>query len=143
MYGGDGKNVYLYAEGDGFDSIVTYGKNDVISITSGRVEDYQVGKNSDTVILTIGEGKISLGGAANGNAIIYYDADGRHSETFRPNTTGNLFASEDDIFLDDSNAQLNSIIKNNSTDYSYSDFDDSTSLTKENNPIAFCGRNDL
>ena len=139
LYGGNGKNVYLYEAGDGFDSIMAYGANDIVSITSGRVENVKVGENSDTVILTVGEGKISLGGAANGNsAVIWYDDDGRHSKMYEPNyATNNFFASEDDIFLEDSNAQLNSIIRYNATDYSLGEISESTSLVKENNLIAY------
>ena len=141
LFGDDGANLYVYSNGDGHDVIQNYGEGDQISIKSGTVSNIVTsGKN---VIFTIGKGKISVMGAASKD--IYYSVGGKDSIHYADenNTTGNLFASEDDILLEDSNAQLNSIIKNNSTDYSSGEFSDSTNLIKENNyafHIAFRGQ---
>ena len=134
LWGGTGSNTYLYANGDGNDLIVEYGSSDIVSITSGRVDDDTV--NGDTVILKVGKGRISLDGAAGGN-VIWYDDDGRHSKPYF--ATGGMFDSEDDVLLDDSNAQLSSIVQNSSIDYSLGkvDYGKETSIAQPDYAVAY------
>ena len=46
-------NLIQYAEGDGKDTIVGFGKNDTIEVTSGTIS---VGKSEDNVLVTVGSG---------------------------------------------------------------------------------------
>ena len=135
--GGDGINVYVYKDGDGNDEILKYGKNDVISITSGRVHDVEVKEKDNTVILKVGEGKISLKGAANIVEVTYYDDDYRekgYRETYYADSaSNNLFASEDDMFFDDSEAQLDWLVNEGRENYSVAQTDDRLSLKADDN----------
>ncbi|MBR4152667.1 MAG: calcium-binding protein, partial [Selenomonadaceae bacterium] len=58
LQGGDGKNVFVYDNGDGNDVIVDYNTGDKISLASGAVSSQSV-KGSD-VVLKVGKGKITL-----------------------------------------------------------------------------------
>ena len=62
IYGGDGANVYVYNDGDGYDTIYNYGVGDKISIASGKVSSFTT--KNETVIFTVGKGKISVYGGA-------------------------------------------------------------------------------
>ena len=75
LIGGKGKEVYVYAQGDGNDVITNYDKADRISIESGAVNISTSGKN---VIFTVGtgknKGKITLQ-KAKGKTITYFVGD--------------------------------------------------------------------
>ena len=74
LLGGEGNDTFLYADGDGNDTILDYGTgNDVIRLTKGILTG-MVGLGGD-VILTIGEGTISLINAV-GKKITILDAKG-------------------------------------------------------------------
>ena len=109
--GGDKADVFIYNKGDGNDLIVNYAAGDTISIASGAADNVKV--KGDTVIFTVGKGKISLEGAA-GENITYYDENGRTSKIYS-NENANVF--EDDNFITDSD--LSAIIQSDSVDYSF------------------------
>ncbi|MBR4904396.1 MAG: hypothetical protein IKZ53_06970, partial [Selenomonadaceae bacterium] len=62
IFGGDGANVYVYNDGDRYDTVYNYGAGDKISLASGKVSNVSV--KNDTVIFTVGKGKISVDGGA-------------------------------------------------------------------------------
>ena len=61
IYTNGDANLILYAQGDGNDYISGFSANDTIQITGGK---YQFAESGTDVILTVGEGKITLAGAA-------------------------------------------------------------------------------
>ena len=71
LKGGKGKDIYVYAQGDGNDVIANYGEEDRISIKSGAVDVSTSGKN---IIFTVGKGdnkgKITLQ-KAKGKTVTY------------------------------------------------------------------------
>ena len=71
LTGGKGKDVYIYAQGDGKDVITNYGEEDIISIESGAVDVSTSGKN---IIFKVGTGKITLQ-KAKGKTITYFVDD--------------------------------------------------------------------
>ena len=124
LQGGDKADVFIYTAGDGYDKIVGYEANDMISIVSGIV-DYNYSKEDETVVLKIGNGNISVTGAA-GKNITYYDNNGRHQEYCSladANVVDNWFVADDDNFLEDNN--LSSIVQSNTTDYSLAEVETS------------------
>ena len=120
LQGGSGADVFVYAAGDGNDSIIGYDKSDKISVTSGTVDN--VSLNSDNaVVLTIGAGKIILDNAA-GKTFTYYDANhaagvSSLAGVYSPgNVVDNWFVADDDNFATDND--LSALVQNKATDYS-------------------------
>ena len=142
LYGGNGINVYVYNNGDGRDRILSYGEGDVISIASGTLNG-EVKVNGDTVIFSVGDkGKISIEGAAGKLVTVVYDDD-KVTDIYTKDSEidfgkATWFMEDDDIFYEDS--QLDSIVKSESADYSFGEISESTTLTKENNLIAYGGK---
>ena len=78
LQGGSKADIFVYTEGDGNDKIIGYDAGDIISIVSGIV-DYNHSKENETVVLKIGNGNISITGAA-GKYLSYYDKNGQHQK---------------------------------------------------------------
>ncbi|MBR4152633.1 MAG: hypothetical protein IKT98_06690 [Selenomonadaceae bacterium] len=73
LQGGDGKNVFLYNEGDGNDVIVDYNTGDKISLVSDAVISSSV--KGDDVVLKVGKNKITLNNGVD-KVITVVDAKG-------------------------------------------------------------------
>ena len=134
--GGYEADVFIYNASDGNDLILGYGESDIISIAAGAVNNVTV--KGDTVILTVGKGKISVDGAAGETNITYYDANGRTSKIFSKENTNvvePLWFAENNFSEDN---QLSSLVQSKSADCSFLNV--STKLTKENNLIAYNGK---
>ena len=122
LYGGSGADTFVYANGDGKDTIYNYTSYiDTIKVTSGKISKASVSGNN--VILTVGSGSITVNNAK-GKDINITDSTG---ETATYNftrivtnpTTSNYeerWFVEDDNFAIDS--QLDSIVKTSGNDYS-------------------------
>ncbi|MBO4780729.1 MAG: hypothetical protein J5497_08845, partial [Selenomonadaceae bacterium] len=126
LYGGDGgANTYIYNNGDGNDIIYGFDSDDVLRIESGVLSgDYRV--NGNTVIFTVGKGKISLNGTAGDPITIWYDGD----FTTRP-YPDNLIM-DDDIAVSDSD--LSSIVRDGaSSPYSLTRSGEYLVFTMDNN----------
>ena len=137
LFGGDGANLYVYNNGDGHDVIQNYGDGDKISIASGKVDDIYISKtgNINAVVFTIGKGKISVMGADDKD--IDYFVGGKASVySAKSLTTADLFASEDDMFFDDSEAQLDWLINESRENYSVAQTDEYLSLTADNDSLS-------
>ena len=92
--------------------------------------NYNYSKEDQTVVLKIGDGSISVTGAA-GKYITYYDNNGQHSE-YCPLATSNVaeswFVEDDDNFA--TGNDLSSIIQSKAADYSLAEVE--TSLKSAN-----------
>ena len=75
LQGGDGKNVFVYANGDGNDVIVDYNTGDKISLVSGAVISSSV--KGDDVVLKVGKNKITLNNGVD-KVITAIDKDGNN-----------------------------------------------------------------
>ena len=76
LTGGDGADVFVYANGDGDDTILDYvSGQDKIKISSGSVNSYSVSGGKDAV-LKVGKGKITLKGVGN-NQITVITSDNK------------------------------------------------------------------
>ena len=73
LTGGEGSDVFLYANGDGNDVITDYTEEDKIQITKGTAT---VKKSDKDVIFTVGDGKITVKGAAD-KIVTYIDEKGK------------------------------------------------------------------
>ena len=115
-YGGDGANIYVYSNGDGKDLIYNYSAGDKISLESGTVSKATV--KGDTVIFTVGKGKISLEGAAGKNITIIEDGESK-TKIYKAKNDSNSawFMADDDNFAVYDN-QISSIVENSSVNYS-------------------------
>ena len=113
IYGGDGSNTYIYNSGGGNDRIVSFGSSDIVSIKGARVSDTDI--NGDTVIFTVGKGRISLGSAASYDTdVTWYDNDGKHTQMFAPNAFANenmWFMDDEDNYIGTDDNQLSSIVR--------------------------------
>ena len=58
IYTSGSKNLFLYADGDGNDSIKGIGENDTLEVTKGLISSAKI--SGKKIILTIGEGSITL-----------------------------------------------------------------------------------
>ena len=128
LQGGDKADVFVYKAGDGNDKIVGYEANDIISIASGIV-NYDV-LSGDTLILKVGNGDISVAGAA-GKNITYYDQNGQHSKycpLATSNVADNWFVADDDNFATSDN--LSALVQSKAADYSLAEVQ--TSLKSAN-----------
>lgn len=125
--GGDGSNLYVYNSGDGNDLILDWGAGDVVSIASGT-KSGSVKVVDDTVIFTIGKGKISMQGAA-GERLTWWEDGEKTSKIFT--VSNNVL--EDDNFI--TSNDLSSIVEDKAVDYSVMATGDVTSLTKSNNAL--------
>ena len=77
LVGGAGNDTFLYAEGDGKDTIRDYGTgSDVIRITKGSIKSKKA--SGKDVVLTVGAGTLSLKNAV-GKNITVVDAKGKKS----------------------------------------------------------------
>lgn len=77
LYGGAGKDTFVYANGDGNDVIYSYtSKQDVIKLLSGKIDSYRLEGND--VILRNGKGSIRVKDAVN-KKITFADAKGNIS----------------------------------------------------------------
>lgn len=115
LYGGAGSDIFVYANGDGKDTILDYSEEDgdKISITSGTVS-YEVGKSD--VVFTVGKGKITVKGAADQD-VTYIDADGEEHHIIEKFVTYNDAGTS---------ATLSSkYTSTNFTPTQYSDYEDS------------------
>ncbi|MBR4903770.1 MAG: calcium-binding protein, partial [Selenomonadaceae bacterium] len=115
LFGDDGENVFVYNKGDGYDVIYNYAAGDKISLTSGTVSKKNV--KGDTVILTIGKGKISLSGAADKDITIIEDGTQKTIPYTAKNVAESWFMADDDNFAVSDN-QISSIVENSSVNYS-------------------------
>ena len=80
LSGGDGVDTFIYANGDGNDTIADYEEGEVIKITSGTVSRISTSSNGD-VIFRIGSGRITVQNA--GDKIITYE-DSDNEEHYYP-----------------------------------------------------------
>lgn len=125
--GGEGNNRYVYNSGDGNDLIIGWGSSDSISIASGNLSgDFR--STDDTVILTVGKGKISLQGAVGEQLNYWYDGEAHHTIV-----GANANVLEDDNFI--TSNDLSALVENKAVDYSAAQASDITSLTKSNNAL--------
>jgi Ca2+-binding RTX toxin-like protein len=148
-----GKHItYEFGADDGKDNIVGFNANDTVKITSGKYSAKASGKN---VIVTVGEATLTLKNAA-GKEINFIDSEGKtESQTFKKKSTKTYSASEAKSsakisakvsslwFADDDNFatsdNLSSIVKSKDISSSYSELESSSSLTKKNNLVTYCG----
>ncbi|MBR4153488.1 MAG: hypothetical protein IKT98_11095 [Selenomonadaceae bacterium] len=134
--GGDKADVFLYSKGDGNDVIYGYATEDIISIKSGTVDNVSV--KGDTVIFTVGKGKISLDGAVKTN-VTYYDENGRTSKIYsreKSNDADSMwFLGEDDFSTGN---ELDAIIQSDAADYSF--LNGSESLAEDKNLVVYGGK---
>ena len=79
-----GKNIFVYADGDGNDVITNYAATDIISITSGTATPKNSGKSD--VVFTVGTGTITIKDGKD-KIITYIDKDGE--KTFPKTYTTN------------------------------------------------------
>ena len=75
MTGGEGADVFVYADGDGNDTITDYAEEDRLKFTSGTVTAVNSGKNVIFTVTGTKTGKITLQNAAD-KEVTYIDADG-------------------------------------------------------------------
>ena len=138
LYGGYGKNTYVYRSGDGNDLIMGYGEGDTLLIDSGELSG-KVKVKDNTVIFTVGKGKISLEGAAGKRITTYYD-----DETETKIYSSSSFLGEDDSswFLADDNdfagasEDLTTLVKSNAADTAVAETaEDALSFTKKDNAL--------
>ena len=130
LQGGDKADVFVYGKGDGNDVIYGYGESDIISIKSGAATANVKG---DTVILTVGNGKISVDGAA-GKTVTYYDDNGRTSKIFSANSNDDIWFMDDENYIGADN-QLSSIVRDGAASYSLLQTDNSLTLTGKNDSL--------
>ncbi|MBR4904333.1 MAG: hypothetical protein IKZ53_06650 [Selenomonadaceae bacterium] len=135
LFGDDGTNVYVYKNGDGHDEINNYGSNDKISIASGEVDSISVDDDGN-VIFTVGKGKISVMGAADKDIRYYVKNKLSIRYADENKTTGGLFASEYDMFFDDSEAQLDWLVNEGKENYSVAQTDEYLSLRADDNSLS-------
>ena len=115
LQGGDKADIFVYSAGDGNDILYNVGANDTISIVSGTVDFDSV--KGDTVIFTVGNGKISVEGAA-GKKITYRDENGKTSKLYSnptANVVDNWFVADDNFATDN---DLSALVQNKAADYS-------------------------
>ena len=74
LKGSKGSDVFVYANGDGKDTITNYEEDDTIKISSGTVSKISTTK-AGNVVFTVGTGKITVKDAAD-KIVTYEDADG-------------------------------------------------------------------
>ncbi|MBR4153012.1 MAG: hypothetical protein IKT98_08650 [Selenomonadaceae bacterium] len=134
LYGSQGADVFVYAKGDGDDTIDDYMPGeDKIKLVSGAVSgDYYT--QGDTVVLRIDSGKIRVNNSV-GKRITIIEEDGTSSSkkyTAKPLADATFFLADDDDFATDN--QLSSIVQSNvAADYSF--LNTPMTLDKENNII--------
>ena len=126
LYGGDSANVFVYNNLDGNDIIYGFDSDDTLRIESG-IFSSDVSLNGDTVIFTVGKGKISLDGAKGDPITIWYDGD-NITKIYHDN----LIVDDNDIA--DSDNQLSSIVRDGA-EYSTTRFDDKFTFTAENSSL--------
>jgi Ca2+-binding RTX toxin-like protein len=135
LQGNDKEDIFVYNKGDGDDFIVDYSEGDKISIVSGIVNNVSV--KSDTVILTVGDGKITVYGAAGKTRITYRDENGEKSKIYSKETSNSNVAEP--LWFAENNFtevnQLSAIVQNNSADCSF--VNTSTKFSKEDNLITY------
>ena len=125
--GGDGGNLYVYNNGDGNDLILDWGSSDVVSIASGT-KSGDVRVNGDTVIFTVGKGKISMQGAA-GDQVTWWEDGEKYTKLF----TASNVAEEADYELTPPSNNLSSIVESKAIDCSFAQTDSSLSFTPKSN----------
>ena len=122
LYGGSGADTFVYANGDGKDTIYNYTAYiDTIKVTSGKISRASVSGNN--VVLTVGSGSITINNAK-GKDINITDSSGE-TKTYNFTTTVNnpttsnyeerWFAEDDNFGID---SQLDSIVKTSDNNYS-------------------------
>ena len=111
LVGGNGYDVFVYNNGDGNDLIKDWDEAYTLRIDSGSLSA-KVRVEDRTVIFTVGNGKISLEGAAGKRVAIEYD-----DEVNVRIYTSAWFLAENDDFADTSD-DLSSLVKSKSLDYS-------------------------
>ncbi|MBQ7496275.1 MAG: hypothetical protein IJU00_00300, partial [Selenomonas sp.] len=79
LYGSRGQDLFRYASGDGADIIENYDFQDVIQLTSGKVDSYSL--SGGDLILKVGKGSITLKNMAN-HAINFMDKNGNISTKY-------------------------------------------------------------
>ena len=89
IYGGTGKNIFEYAQGDGNDVIRRFGGEDILNITSGNIDSTQISGND--VIFKIGNGSVTLKNMKN-HYLTVQDSNG--------NTTTKLYGSDEYLPID-------------------------------------------
>ena len=140
LFGGDGANVYVYKNGDGNDLIVGFGSNDMVSISSGTMSG-DVRVNGETVIFSVGKGKISLQGAADEQITYWYDGE-KHTAIYPSNGYGSddVFFYSDDADFGGGN-DLSAIVQTKAA-YSVAQADYSTSLVPKNDSLPIIAPSD-
>ena len=136
IYGGEGGgHVYVYKNGDGNDLIVGFSSDDTLRIESGTLSgDARV--KGDTVIFKIGKGEVSLKGAADDSVTFWYHGYGDAGETRTSMYGSDAFMAEDLEFLDSTDNQLSSIVRDGAADpYSVTQSDETFSLTPKNSAL--------
>ena len=126
LYCGDGENVFVYNKGDGNDIIYGFDSDDTLSIESGILSG-DVSLNGDTVIFTVGKGKISLDGAKGYPITVWYDGENITRVYY-----DNLIVDDNDIAGSDND--LSSIVHDGAA-YSTTRFDDKFTFTAENSSL--------
>lgn len=72
LTGGADYDLFIYASGDGADTIADYTENeDILYITSGNVAAAKIAKNKQDVVLTIGKGSVTLKNTADKKIDLY------------------------------------------------------------------------
>ena len=66
LYGEDGSDVFVYAQGEGNDLIVDFNADDTLNISVG---DYSTAVSGADVLVAVGDGEITLAGAASLSAV--------------------------------------------------------------------------
>lgn len=135
LYGGDGENVFVYSKGDGNDLIYNYAAGDKISLASGTVGKTTV--KGDTVIFTVGKGKISLSGAANKDITIIEDGAQKTIPYTARNVAESWFVADDNNFVV-SDCQISSIVENSSVNYSALQKETALSVSNSILPAVSC-----
>ena len=115
LYGGTGADTFIYANGDGKDTVYNYTPYiDTIKITSGNISKASVSGNN--VILTVGSGSITINNAK-GKDINIMDKSGNTATYNFTGTVNNPTTSnyEERWFAEDDNnyttSEVNSILK--------------------------------
>ena len=134
MTGVAGKDVFVYASGDGKDVITDYtAKQDKIQITSGTISKTRIsGRN---VVFTIGKGTLTVKNGR-GKKITVVDSNGAETTQVYKNSNISSLISENNFVTADN---LSEITKNNLTPTSLEKISSTNfeNLTQENSLVTF------
>ena len=130
LYGGSGADVFVYANGDGKDTIQNYAAaQDRIKITSGTISKASV--SGSNVVLTVGSGSFTIANGKGKKLNITDSSGDTKTYTFTRTVTNPTKSFEERWFLEDAasamqNSELDSILDssaNIAVDYKFNDSD--------------------